>query len=425
MQIQQGKVWFLDLVHDALTSLYDPIVLRKSPLIELLGLEQRRNIVLSLRQSLSNAIESLQPNAHTPRDSKVWRSYQILRRRYIEQVMQREVALDLGLSTRQLQRAEAQARETLADYLWDAFDLDAKIQHLELPEPPLFSRGSYEDTPSREQELEYLRQSAQDHATDVDTLIREALRTLQPLFSVRGAEVEYSGPETGAILYLQAPILRQALINLLSAALQCVTEWQVQVRVIVSARLIPGQLLLNIRGYLDQDVELDCAASADSLEMTQHLIELCGGNMDARIDSVREAAYAASVSLPVKTPVTVLVIDDNADTRQLFQRYLHGTRYRAVGLPDCQEGMAFAVEERPSLIVLDVMMPGQDGWATLGQLRQHPETAEIPVIVCTILAQESLAFALGAAGFLRKPVSREGLLAALDHQLALAGQATC
>jgi CheY-like chemotaxis protein len=424
MQTQQGKAWFIDLVHEALTSLYDPIVLRKSPLIELLGLEQRRNIVLSLRQSLSNAIESLQPNVQIPRDSKIWRSYQILRRRYIEQVMQREVALNLGLSTRQLQRAEAQARETLADYLWDAFDLEAKFKHVERRETPLFSEGAYENTPIRDQKLEDLRQSAQDHATDVDALIRDALRTLQPLFSVCSADAEYSGPETGAILYLQAPILRQALINLLSAALQCVTEPQVHVRVIVSARLIPGQLLLNIRGYLDQDVELDSAASADSLEMTQHLIKLCGGQMDVRIDSVREAAYAASVSLPVKTPVTVLVIDDNADTRRLFQRYLYGTRYRAVGLAEYQSEMAIAVEERPSLIVLDAM-PGQDRWATLGQLRQHPETAAIPVIVCTIPAQESPAFALDAAGFLHKPVSREGLLAALDHQLALAGQAPC
>src|SRR5829696_5216260 len=147
MQTQQGKAWFLALVHDALTSLYDPIMLRKSPLIELFGLEQRRNIVLSLCQSLSNAIESLQPNANTPRDSKVWRSYQILRRRYAEKVMQREVALDLGLSTRQLQRAEAQARETLADYLWDAFDLEAKLRHLDLRETTQFSAGGYENTP--------------------------------------------------------------------------------------------------------------------------------------------------------------------------------------------------------------------------------------------------------------------------------------
>jgi len=64
---------------------------------------------------------------------------------------------------------------------------------------------------------------------------------------------------------------------------------------------------------------------------------------------------------------------------------------------------------------LDVMLPGIDGWELLGQLREHPQTSCIPVVVCTILPQEPLALALGAAAFLRKPVSREALLSALDR----------
>ena len=65
------------------------------------------------------------------------------------------------------------------------------------------------------------------------------------------------------------------------------------------------------------------------------------------------------------------------------------------------------------------MMPERDGWALLGELRAHPETRGIPVVVCTILSQGELALALGAADFIRKPVGRMGLLSALDRQLGL------
>ena len=73
----------------------------------------------------------------------------------------------------------------------------------------------------------------------------------------------------------------------------------------------------------------------------------------------------------------------------------------------------------PQIIVLDVMMPHVDGWEILGRLRQHPVTGQIPIIVCTILAQEELALSLGASSFIRKPITRQAFLAALDHQIEL------
>jgi CheY-like chemotaxis protein len=62
-----------------------------------------------------------------------------------------------------------------------------------------------------------------------------------------------------------------------------------------------------------------------------------------------------------------------------------------------------------------VMMPQVDGWKLLGRLREHPLTREIPVVVCTILAQEELAWTLGASGFVKKPVRQRAFLAALDR----------
>ena len=63
------------------------------------------------------------------------------------------------------------------------------------------------------------------------------------------------------------------------------------------------------------------------------------------------------------------------------------------------------------------MLPEIDGWELLGRLREHPRTGKTPIIVCSILPQEDLALALGAATLIRKPVSQSAFLLALDQQL--------
>ena len=113
----------------------------------------------------------------------------------------------------------------------------------------------------------------------------------------------------------------------------------------------------------------------------------------------------------------VLVIDDNADALQLLQRYASGTRYQVFGARDPEQAIRLAEQLLPQIIVLDVMMPKLDGWEVLGRLQHHPVTGHIPIVVCTILAQEELALSLGASAFLRKPVSRQAFLDALDRQV--------
>jgi CheY-like chemotaxis protein len=129
--------------------------------------------------------------------------------------------------------------------------------------------------------------------------------------------------------------------------------------------------------------------------------------------------FTATLTLPIQKPVEVLVVDDNADTRRLYELYLKGTNYHFIGAASSEQALALAEKHRPDIVILDVMMPHQDGWEFLGQLREHPDTRGIPIIVSTILPQEHLALALGAAGFLHKPVNRTTLLAALHRQLEL------
>ena len=155
-----------------------------------------------------------------------------------------------------------------------------------------------------------------------------------------------------------------------------------------------------------------------SLGLARQLAELSGGRL---VVLDQQQTLDATLVLPAVAQIAVLVIDDNVDTLQLLARYSTGTPYHLTGTRDPEKVIGLVEALSPQIIVLDVMMPQVDGWKVLGRLSHHPLTEHIPILVCTILAQEELAFSLGASGFVRKPVTRQDFLAALD-QVALAGQ---
>jgi CheY-like chemotaxis protein len=432
MQTQSDNAWFARHLRTALNSLYDPSVLRNSPLGELLGAGQRGEVASTLRRTLIDAIESLRPNVDTPLASRTWRVYQILRRRYTEQLTQREVAADLGLSIRQLQREEKLAREVLADHLWNAHDLGARGRNL-IPRSSEADDGASPmdaETPTRQQELEWLRDSVPVQMTEVGEAIREVLGTIDPLLKSSHVRAEYEVQGHPSCIPLQAPILRQALLNIVSTVSHYVPGGQVHIQ----ARILPQQVRIHIQASSAGSNPDATSSRADSpeqrdlfesLEMAEQLIRLSQGSLEITSGEGEEPAphvaggevITVKITFPFVAKTTVLVIDDNADALQLLQRYLSSSRYRFVGTTDPQEGLTLAEELMPQIIVLDVMMPEQDGWALLGQLREHPKTHDIPVVVYTILSQEELALTLGAAEFIRKPVNRATLLSTLDRQL--------
>jgi CheY-like chemotaxis protein len=105
----------------------------------------------------------------------------------------------------------------------------------------------------------------------------------------------------------------------------------------------------------------------------------------------------------------VLVIDDDATARELIADHLKAEGFSVVTAAGGMEGLKLAKELRPTAITLDVMMPDLDGWSVLAALRQDPELAEIPVIMITIVDEHRRGIALGAAGYLTKPIDREQL----------------
>ena len=105
----------------------------------------------------------------------------------------------------------------------------------------------------------------------------------------------------------------------------------------------------------------------------------------------------------------ILAIDDNPEAIDIICKYL-GEDYTVVGLLGGDEAVTKAKQLKPMAITLDVMMPRKDGWQVLRELKNDPDTQDIPVIILSIVDDQRMGFSLGAAEYIVKPVEKDVLL---------------
>lgn len=108
-----------------------------------------------------------------------------------------------------------------------------------------------------------------------------------------------------------------------------------------------------------------------------------------------------------------------SDLTSLFRRFTTQYAVEVIGAQSAAQAFEVLTGMTPALILLDVMLPRQDGWEILQTLKANATTASIPVVICSVLNEPGLAAALGADGYLRKPVTQEALLQELRRWLAL------
>ena len=117
----------------------------------------------------------------------------------------------------------------------------------------------------------------------------------------------------------------------------------------------------------------------------------------------------------------VLVIDDDPAVRDVLSRYLTQEGFLVETAETGEEGQRLVHEIRPDIVILDVFLPGIDGWAVLAALKATPEVADIPVIMLTIAEEKERSISMGAANYLLKPIDRTHLIEILrtHHPVAV------
>lgn len=119
---------------------------------------------------------------------------------------------------------------------------------------------------------------------------------------------------------------------------------------------------------------------------------------------------------------TILIVDDTPANLGVLVETLGVAGYRLMVAEDGEEALAQTLQIQPDLILLDVMMPGMDGFETCRRLKARAETREIPVLFMTALSETSekvKAFAVGAVDYISKPIEHEEALARISTHLAI------
>lgn len=389
----------------ALKHLFEPRRIRTSPLLAALDLADHANAVSAMREKLVDAIQSLAPENQAGERSPAWRDYEILYYRYIVRSTQQEVADQLGISARHLKREQQRAIEALAERLQEHYAI--VFDSSDATEPAEDDTAEDEGVAAGEEDLRWLNQAPPARPVRLHDVVTATLALAQPLAQTRGVPLTVADLSGAPPVAIDAVALRHILLSLLSAALSSAAPGPLA----VTWQLSGQDVQLMVQGV---DIRQSPGAAGDSspnLAVARALIAATDCRSTMGEDCV-------SLLLPTAAPIPILVIDDNVDAQRLLERYAIGTPYHVTGASDAQRVFTAIAKNLPRAIVLDVMMPEVDGWELLGRLRSNPLSNKIPIIACTVLAEDDLAYTLGVNAFLRKPVSRQSFLEALDRLTA-------
>jgi len=284
-------------------------------------------------------------------------------------------------------------------------------------------------------------------AFDVCSAARDVVDTALPLAQKNGNELILNCPEDAGSMNADLTKLRQSLLNLLSNSSKFTQNGTIRLEIERRRERSADRMIFRVAdtgiGIEPENVErlFEPFEQADAstsrrfggtglgLALSRRFCRLMGGDLTATSTPGEGSVF--TIELPVNVApleadpkrrtdaepsspgADVLVVDDNPNARDLLDRTLRREGYRTALASSGVEALEIARKLRPAAITLDVMMPGMDGWAVLGQLKADPATCDIPVIMVTVLEDRNLAYSLGASDYLTKPIDRERLASVL------------
>ena len=174
------------------------------------------------------------------------------------------------------------------------------------------------------------------------------------------------------------------------------------------------------------------------LPISKKFAEMMGG--DVVVTSEEGAGSVFTLSVPRECPEynedevdsnvinldaddnLVVLVDDDVAMHDLIKRTISKLNLTLIGATNSEKGMELIREVKPKLILLDVLMPGRDGWSLLKECKTDTELKDIPVIMISQLNQSNLAASLGANDYLTKPIDRTHFVNTIQRLLGTGGK---
>ena len=277
----------------------------------------------------------------------------------------------------------------------------------------------------------------------VAEVVAEVAATVEGLVEKKGNHLALAIAEDVGTAHTDVTKLRQCLINLLSNA----AKFTENGRITLAVSRDPDDVLVfavtdtgigmnpeQVGRLFERFTQADASTTRRfggtglGLSITRAFAHLLGGDIavasregEGTTFTLRmPAAYAAPETeapppaAPAEAGASILVIDDAA-TRDLLARFLERDGFRVTTASDGRMGLERARALRPRAILLDVTMPHMDGWSVLRALRADPELGATPIVMVTVLDEQTLAFSLGATDYLHKPIEWDHLKAVMDR----------
>ncbi len=279
-------------------------------------------------------------------------------------------------------------------------------------------------------------------------LAEGAVDTFRAVLAQTGRSVELELDDDLPMVLADRDRVRQVLINLISNALKyspeggritlqavrdtdsncvkfCVTDEGLGISE-------EDQKLLFTKFYrVDSALTREIGGTGLGLSICKSIIEHLGGEIGA-VSALGEGstfwftlptAPEQSVKLPKKPlrPIEgglVLVVDSDVEVAALIETYLRRRGFEVLQAHCAEDALALAIAAKPDVITLDVILEEGDGFALLTQLKEHPDTLSIPVVVLSVVCDEGRSCRFGAANYLEKPIDQGQLL---DIVSSLAG----
>lgn len=388
---------------DALKHLFNPARLQTHPLGDLVlsqGTPERTR-AQALRQVILDEIEHLRPDSAIPYGQPEWLPYRTLRMHHVEGQGVDVICHEIGLGRTSFYRYYRQARESLASLLWERHVRIMQKVSLDVEDDASL------DAQALQEALRVATTTRRERVEPAE-ILGDACHLVASYAARRGVSVTLE-METLPDVYAERGILRQAFVNLLTESVNLARVSRLAVRASVND---------NTFTIILEGLDPACAAEAlethGSLALCQALINVYGGQMWLGPGDAGSTLY---LTLPCERPKTILIVDDDADTAQLYRRYLAAADY-AVRVWDRQgELLQTLAAIKPDLVLLDMLMPEPDGWRVLQEITASLDWGDIPIVVCSVLNQPDLALSLGATRVLQKPIAQGVLLQTMREVL--------
>jgi adenylate cyclase len=278
-------------------------------------------------------------------------------------------------------------------------------------------------------------------------VVDEMLGTARPLAEQNENVIELDCSDGIGSVHADNMRLRQILLNLLSNACKFTKAGTVRLHVARASEagrewvelavsdsgigMTEEQLsrLFQEFSQADASTTRQFGGTGLGLAISRRLCRLMGGDITVtsipgegstftvRLPAEAETILPVAENAPETTAVTedgargtVLVIDDDPTARELIAAHLADSGFTVETAANGIDGLKKARALRPAAITLDIMMPDIDGWTVLAALKGDPVLADIPVVIVTIVDEQRRGIALGAAGYMTKPIDRDRLV---------------